>query len=83
MPAKMRFRVLLSIMFACVAFTALAAEPAVPAKTASEGMVLPREFGGWQLQGSFQTSKDEATADPTNPAILKEYGFTDVSSGCL
>jgi hypothetical protein len=81
MPAMMRFRVLVSILFACVAFPALAAEPAAPAKSASEGTVLPREFGGWQLQDSLQTSKDAATADPTNPAILKEYGFTDVSSG--
>ena len=81
MLAMMRFRVLLSIMFACVALPALAAEPTAPAKTASEGTVLPKEFGGWQLQGSLQTSKDAATADPANPAILKEYGFTDVSSG--
>jgi len=77
----MRFRVLVFTMFACVAFPALAAEPAVPAKTASNSTVLPREFGGWQLQGSLQTSKDAATADPANPAILNEYGFTDVSSG--
>jgi len=42
--------------------------------------LLPQQFAGWQLQGSAQTSSDPATADPTNAAILKEYGFSDVSS---
>src|SRR5579871_4867681 len=50
-------------------------------KAPADGAVLPKEFGGWQLQGSFQNSKDPATADPANPAVLKEYGFTDFSSG--
>jgi hypothetical protein len=27
------------------------------------------------------TGTDPVVADPTNPAILKEYGFTDVASG--
>jgi hypothetical protein len=43
--------------------------------------LLPKDFGGWQLQGGAQTSQDAAAADPTNPAILKEYGFADFSSG--
>ncbi len=29
------------------------------------------------MQGSPESSKDAATADPTNAALLKEYGFTD------
>jgi len=39
--------------------------------------ILPKQFAGWQLQGSAQPSKDPAAADPTNAALLKEYGFTD------
>jgi uncharacterized protein DUF6599 len=42
--------------------------------------ILPREFGGWELQGSSATSTDPASADPTNAAILKEYGFSDFAS---
>jgi uncharacterized protein DUF6599 len=77
----MRFRLFFSLFLACIALGAFAADPVVPAKTAAEAAILPKEFGGWQLQGTLQTSKDAATADPTNPAILKEYGFTDFSSG--
>ena len=32
------------------------------------------------MQGSPQTSSDPALADAANAAVLKEYGFTDVSS---
>ena len=32
------------------------------------------------MQGPPQNSKDPAAADASNPALLKEYGFTDVSS---
>jgi hypothetical protein len=32
------------------------------------------------VQGSAQPSKDAAAADPTNAALLKEYGFTDFES---
>ena len=39
--------------------------------------ILPKQFAGWQLQGAVQASKDAAAADPTNAALLKEYGFTD------
>jgi len=83
----MRFRVLLSVLLLSAAFNSFAAEPAVPAKaeapsrSSSASSILPQQFGGWQLQGSLQTSKDAVPADPTNPAILKEYGFTDFSAG--
>jgi hypothetical protein len=39
--------------------------------------ILPKAFGGWQAP-SVQSSPDPAIADPTNAALLKEYGFTDV-----
>ncbi|PYX50643.1 MAG: hypothetical protein DMG79_05300 [Acidobacteria bacterium] len=42
--------------------------------------LLPQSFGGWQMQGSVHTSADPAAADPTNAAVLKEYGFTDLAS---
>lgn len=63
-----------------LAATAFAADPTAPAKIAP-APILPNEFGGWQIKEYAQTSQDPATADPTNPAILKEYGFTDFASG--
>jgi len=42
--------------------------------------ILPKQFAGWQIQGAAQASKDAAAADPTNAALLKEYGFTDFES---
>lgn len=32
------------------------------------------------MQGAVQTSRDPAAADPTNAAVLKEYGFTDFAA---
>ncbi|MFZ0200498.1 MAG: DUF6599 family protein [Candidatus Sulfotelmatobacter sp.] len=46
-----------------------AATPAPP--------ILPKQFAGWQVEGTSQVSKDANAADPTNAALLKEYGFTD------
>ena len=42
--------------------------------------LLPQQFGGWEMQGSPQISKDPAVADPTNAAVLKEYRFSDLAS---
>ncbi|MGA3351457.1 MAG: DUF6599 family protein [Candidatus Sulfotelmatobacter sp.] len=42
--------------------------------------ILPKQFAGWEIQGAAQASKDPAAADPTNAALLKEYGFTDFES---
>jgi hypothetical protein len=42
--------------------------------------LLPQQFGGWEMQGSPQTSTDPTTADPTNAAVLKEYRFSDLAS---
>jgi hypothetical protein len=47
-----------------------------PPKVATPPM-LPASFAGWQTARSAQTSKDPTAADPTNAALLKEYGFTD------
>ncbi len=49
-----------------------AANPVTPAPP-----ILPKQFAGWQIQGASQASKEAAAADPTNAALLKEYGFTD------
>jgi hypothetical protein len=76
----MRHRILLAVMLSFVAVTAFAAEPAA-VKSAPEAAILPKGFGGWEMQGTVETSKDPAVADPANPAVLKEYGFTDVASG--
>ena len=48
-----------------------------PASTAA---FLPKDFGGWQMAGSPQSSKDPAAADAANPDLLKEFGFTDLES---
>jgi hypothetical protein len=53
---------------------------ASPATDASAPPILPRQFAGWQMQGAVRASKDAAVADPTNAALLKEYGFTDLEA---
>jgi hypothetical protein len=71
-----RFSLILVIVcsFAGVAFGAPAGtDSLVPS-------ILPKQFAGWQIQGAAQTSKDAGAADPTNAALLKEYGFTDFES---
>jgi len=60
---------------------AFATAPAAPAKSAPDATILPKSFAGWELQAAAQTSHDPSAADATNPAILKEYGFTDFSLG--
>lgn len=42
--------------------------------------ILPKAFGGWQIAGSTELSKDPGVADPVNAALLQEYGFTDFES---
>lgn len=59
----------LSLVGAAFAASPGADSPAPP--------ILPKQFAGWQIQGAAQASKDPAAADPTNAALLKEYGFTD------
>ena len=37
--------------------------------------VLPAQFAGWELRAPAEKSTDPATADETNAAVLREYGF--------
>jgi len=67
---------LIAMLLFFLAGIALAAGPAA-ASSNPERSILPRQFGGWQIQGEPQTSQDPAAADPTNAGILKEYGFRD------
>jgi hypothetical protein len=60
---------LVGISYATAPDTAAAAPP-----------ILPKQFAGWQIQGAPVASKDANSADPTNAALLKEYGFTDFES---
>jgi hypothetical protein len=50
---------------------------AATAFAADADRILPKAFGGWETSLT-QGSKDPAVADPTNAALLKEYGFIDV-----
>jgi uncharacterized protein DUF6599 len=54
--------------------------PANVISSKQDTALLPEQFGGWEMQGSAQKSTDPAVADPTNAAVLKEYGFTDLGS---
>jgi len=68
-----KIAVLFSLVVSCSSTVAAGADSAAPP-------ILPKRFSGWQMQGAAQSSKDVAVADPTNAAVLKEYGFTDVES---
>ncbi len=50
-----------------------------PASKIGGPPILPNVFAGWHVFGSVVHTDDPTVADPTNPAILKEYGFTDVA----
>jgi hypothetical protein len=47
------------------------------AGTATPPSILPQAFGGWHLTAAAQTSSNSESADPTNAALLNEYGFKD------
>ena len=48
---------------------------------AADSQFLPKQFAGWQQDvSSVRTSTNPADADPSNAAVLKEYGFSDVES---
>ena len=51
------------------------------AGTATPPSILPQAFGGWHLTAAAQTSSNSDSADPTNAALLKEYGFKDFEGG--
>jgi hypothetical protein len=61
----------------CLAGVVFAANPVAVSPAPP---ILPKQFAGWQIEGAPQSSKDSAAADPTNAALLKEYGFTDFES---
>src|ERR1039458_4719136 len=61
----------------CLATVGFAGSPAADSPVPP---ILPKQFAGWQMQGAAQASKDAAAADPTNAALLKEYGFKDFES---
>jgi hypothetical protein len=72
------------LSFACLIGIALAAskptaQSPVHAPEAAPAL-LPQQFGGWQMQGSPQTSADPAVADPANAEVLKEYRFSDLAT---
>jgi uncharacterized protein DUF6599 len=82
------FSVVLASLLCCAAV--FAAEPAKPvavsasspssastaaASAGASSAVLPPEFSGWQMKGAVSRSSDPASADETNAAVLKEYGF--------
>jgi len=60
--------------------THLASPSQLAPPTVKTGEILPKTFAGWAIQGTPQFSKDPAAADPSNAALLKEYGFTDLES---
>src|SRR5690242_10771400 len=56
------------------------ASTAVADQNVRATQAIPAQFGGWQVAGPIHSSADPADADPTNAAVLKEYGFTDFES---
>jgi len=67
----LKFAIVITL-FHSVVFAAPAGDSPAP--------ILPKQFAGWQVQGSAAPSKDAAAADPTNAPLLKEYGFIDFES---
>jgi hypothetical protein len=65
------------LIFAAFLFFETAVFGAAPDSAAP---ILPKQFAGWKMQGAALPSKDAAAADPTNAALLKEYGFNDFES---
>lgn len=51
------------------------------AGTPTPTSILPQAFGGWHLTAPSQISNNSEAADPTNAALLNEYGFTDFAGG--
>jgi hypothetical protein len=78
---KLLYLTLLSLLLAAGGTEPLAAkDPANSSPTVSEPQLLPKEFGGWNLQAAPHKSDDPAVADPANAALLKEFGFKDLET---
>jgi hypothetical protein len=65
----------------CVQLVLGAACFAAGTATPTPASILPQTFGGWHLTAAAQTSSNSESADPTNAALLKEYGFSDFAGG--
>jgi hypothetical protein len=72
-----RTRILAFVVLLGTGSSALGALP--PASRIGGPPILPNVFAGWHVFGSVVQTDNPTVADPTNPAILKEYGFTDVA----
>ena len=68
------------LIFAIVIFFGIPVFAAAPGLDSPPPPILPKQFAGWQVQGTAQATKDVAAADLTNAALLKEYGFSDFES---
>ena len=75
----MRFSRLL-VLFVFILSLAGLSYAVEPVAGSSAPPILPKQFAGWQIQGAAQASKDVNAADPTNTALLREYGFSDFES---
>jgi len=73
-PSMRSLKFLLLAIVAGLVGVCRAANPAV---VSAAPPILPKQFAGWQIEGAAQAGKDAAGADPTNAALLQEYGFTD------
>lgn len=73
LPRYLLFFAVLACLSAVVFGSPVPVAPQTPA-------ILPKQFGGWEMQDTVQSSTDPASADPTNAAVLKEYRFTDGAS---
>lgn len=74
-------RILFSKLALSLAILMLAAGIAVAAAPVGPATpILPERFAGWHAQAAPQLSREASSADPTNAAVLKEYGFTDVAA---
>lgn len=77
MPSLLYTRISRFAALAIVVSVAVGAFAATPSTESPAPPILPKAFAGWQIQGAVQAGKDAAAADPTNAALLKEYGFKD------
>ncbi len=80
MPSLLSTRISRCAVLATVISVAGLAFGAPPSPDSPAPPILPKQFAGWQIDGSPRASKDAAVADPTNAALLKEYGFSDVET---
>ena len=76
MPSSLSIR-FSKLFFTFTALICLLCAPGFAGNPASDAAILPKQFAGWQIENSPEISNAAAAADPTNPAILSEYGFKE------